>query len=87
MSRLVRHCGGGLEKLSSELSEPIEVFAYPYGSYNDDTLSILRRRGCRLAFTTKVNVILDPARPLEVPRVDTNDVPLTADEETKSPRA
>lgn len=64
----------GNDRLSSELAEPIEIFAYPYGSYNEDTLAILRRRGCRLAFTTKVDVALDPARPLEVPRVDTNDV-------------
>ncbi len=64
----------GNERLACELGEPIDVFAYPYGSYNADTLAILRRRGCRLAFTTKVEVVLDPARPLEVPRVDTNDV-------------
>jgi peptidoglycan/xylan/chitin deacetylase (PgdA/CDA1 family) len=62
------------ERLSRELAEPIEVFAYPYGSYNQDTLSILRRRGCRLAFTTKVDTNLESGRPLEVPRLDTNDV-------------
>ena len=57
---------------------PVEAFAYPYGAYDGATLDILRRRGCRLAFTTHVGANCDPARPLEIDRMDTNDVPLSA---------
>jgi peptidoglycan/xylan/chitin deacetylase (PgdA/CDA1 family) len=57
-------------------------FCYPYGGYNEDTVDILASRGCAAAFTTQV----DLARPsagnfLELPRLDTNDLPRSADAE------
>ena len=50
-------------------------FCYPYGSYNQDTLSILSSINFKGAFTTsprKVNLKGDNY--LEIPRIDTNDV-------------
>jgi peptidoglycan/xylan/chitin deacetylase (PgdA/CDA1 family) len=52
------------------------IMCYPYGSYNDETLRILRSRDCALGFTTSVGeAALEPSRVLELPRFDTNDFP------------
>ncbi len=58
---------------------------YPYGGYDASTLAILRELGCTLAFTCEA--ALAPASPrevgaapwLEVPRLDTNDLPKDPD--------
>lgn len=51
-------------------------FCYPYGAYTPETVGILRERGCAAAFTTKVALArLEPAELLELPRLDTNDLP------------
>jgi peptidoglycan/xylan/chitin deacetylase (PgdA/CDA1 family) len=51
------------------------VMCYPFGSYDATTLELLRERGCALGLTTRVDVAHDLARPLELPRLDTNDLP------------
>lgn len=56
------------------------TMAYPYGSYNSTTLQILRRNGCRLAFTTDVDIAdVGQNDPLLLPRLDTNDFPKQED--------
>lgn len=51
-------------------------FCYPYGAYTSETVNILSTRGCAAAFTTKVALArLDSAGLLELPRLDTNDLP------------
>lgn len=47
------------------IGEQPTVFSYPYGSYNQDTLEILREQGYRLGFTTDSL--------LEVGRIDCKD--------------
>lgn len=48
------------------------TICYPYGSYDDDTLNIVRNRGCALGLTTRESVAnLDSDCALELPRVDT----------------
>lgn len=55
------------------------IMCYPYGSYNQDTLKILKRYGCGMGFTTKVDVaVLGRDACLELPRLDTNDLPKAA---------
>ena len=55
------------------------TFCYPYGAYNEDTLAVLRSRGFKAAFTTAVDVAdLGKCDPLEIPRLDTNDLPKNA---------
>lgn len=51
-------------------------FCYPYGSFNQETLDILRSRNCRFGLTT-VPDIADavPLTALVLPRLDTNDLP------------
>jgi peptidoglycan/xylan/chitin deacetylase (PgdA/CDA1 family) len=56
------------------------IMCYPYGGYNAPLVSLLRRRGCVAGVTTKVAVAdLGKDDPFELPRLDTNDLPLRAD--------
>lgn len=52
------------------------IMCYPYGAYNADTIRLLRARGCAVGVTTKVATAdLSRDDPLELPRLDTNDLP------------
>jgi peptidoglycan/xylan/chitin deacetylase (PgdA/CDA1 family) len=52
------------------------LFCYPYGAYNQETLQLLRQRGCGAAFTTRVSLCrVGTDDMLEIPRLDTNDLP------------
>ena len=52
------------------------VMCYPYGDYNNDTLEILKGKGCLVGLSTKEGVAdLQNHPPLELPRIDTNDLP------------
>jgi len=55
------------------------VMCYPFGSYNADTLDLLRHAGCALGLTTRVDLAADLSAPLELPRLDTNDLPTRGD--------
>ncbi|MCP2004358.1 UNVERIFIED_ORG: peptidoglycan/xylan/chitin deacetylase (PgdA/CDA1 family) [Buttiauxella agrestis ATCC 33320] len=58
---------------------------YPYGSSSDDVVQLLQRKGCKLAFTTVVDVAnTKESHPLLVPRLDTNDLPKSSLAETNS---
>ena len=52
------------------------IMCYPYGAYNEDTLSILEKKNCVLALTSKVgSADLTQQHRLELKRWDTNDFP------------
>lgn len=52
------------------------IMCCPYGAYDETTLDVLRDRGCAAAVTTEPRVAdLDADPPLELPRLDTNDLP------------
>jgi len=52
------------------------IMCYPYGSYNNDTLGILRKKKCLVGLTTKVGISnLNQSKILELNRYDTNDFP------------
>jgi len=52
------------------------IMCYPYGAYNDTTLSILKKAGCALALTTIVGAAdLSSQNKFELKRWDTNDFP------------
>ena len=55
------------------------LMAYPFGSYDGTTLSILEGAGCALGLTTRVGLVEDLAAPLELARIDANDVPRSPD--------
>jgi peptidoglycan/xylan/chitin deacetylase (PgdA/CDA1 family) len=77
----IQHTVGFLERLQG--TPPRDwTMCYPYGSYNETTLKLLRQAGCALGLTTKVGVNADLSRPLELQRLDTNDLPFTGDAQT-----
>lgn len=52
------------------------TMCYPYGNYNDDTIDILKDSGCKLAWTTQVDIYNTAEHHcLTAPRLDTNDLP------------
>ena len=55
------------------------TICYPYGNYNDDTITLLKQYGCRMGFTTRVAVAdfkTDGQDALfKLPRLDVNDLP------------
>lgn len=61
-----------------EIGSPTKdwIMCYPYGAYNADTLSILKRKNCCVGLTTKVGMVeLRRDNLLELSRFDTNDFP------------
>ena len=61
------------------------TICYPYGDYNDDTITLLRQHGCQMGFTTRVDVAdLDTDGPdalYKLPRLDVNDLPKDSEAE------
>jgi peptidoglycan/xylan/chitin deacetylase (PgdA/CDA1 family) len=53
------------------------TMTYAYGSRNETTLRLLAAAGCRLGLTTDVGLAGPEAGPLELPRLNTNDLPTT----------
>ena len=52
------------------------AMCYPYGAYNDDTISVLKSFDAALGITTEARVAnLISDNPFELPRLDTNDFP------------
>jgi peptidoglycan/xylan/chitin deacetylase (PgdA/CDA1 family) len=58
---------------------PDWALCYPFGAYNDVTLDLAARAGCAVGFSTRVGIAGDLSRPLELPRLDTNDLPSIAE--------
>ena len=58
------------------------TICYPYGDYNDDTISLLMKHGCKMGFSTRVAVAnFDADGPdalYKLPRLDCNDLPKDA---------
>lgn len=53
---------------------------YPYGGYNEQAMRTLELYGCKLAFTTEVNIAdFSHNHVLAIPRVDTNHIPKNRD--------
>ncbi len=58
------------------------IMCFPYGAYNDSLLSILRDKECAVGLTTRIGIAnLDQESPLTLSRLDTNDLPTTANAE------
>jgi peptidoglycan/xylan/chitin deacetylase (PgdA/CDA1 family) len=55
------------------------TMCYPYGSYDANTLDLLRGHGAALGLTTQPEVVGSLTRPLEIARLDTNDLPPIAE--------
>jgi peptidoglycan/xylan/chitin deacetylase (PgdA/CDA1 family) len=53
------------------------VMCYPYGAWNAPLLAALHKRNCAAGLTTEVAIADLDRNPLTLPRVDTNDLPVT----------
>lgn len=55
------------------------TICYPYGDYNEETISLLKANGCQLGLTTEVDIanlaLSTPDDVFKLPRLDTNDIP------------
>lgn len=68
--------------LEENLGIKIEFFAYPYGNYNDDTITTLKNNGYVCGLTTDVGVNIERESDLfTIKRLDTNDVPLAREDD------
>jgi peptidoglycan/xylan/chitin deacetylase (PgdA/CDA1 family) len=59
---------------------PLEgwIMCYPYGSSNESLWDLLRQKGASLGLTTEVAMATPQSSPLQLPRLDTNDLPKLA---------
>jgi peptidoglycan/xylan/chitin deacetylase (PgdA/CDA1 family) len=53
------------------------AMSYPSGSYDATTLSLVAERGCVVGLTVQLGVADEQTPALELPRLDTNDLPLS----------
>jgi peptidoglycan/xylan/chitin deacetylase (PgdA/CDA1 family) len=69
-----------LSRLGTDLNR--WIMCYPYGAYDESLLALLKARNCAVGLTTVVDLAsLEQENPLTLPRLDTNDLPLSADAE------
>lgn len=61
--------------LERQLDKPIQLFAYPNGSYGIREINMLKRAGYKMAFTTQTNYIDHQSlvHPFEIPRFEVLD--------------
>lgn len=82
-------------KLSNEIDNSLDYFkrlgislgnwtaCYPYGGYNSETIKLLKNKGCKLGLTTNSNIAcLNTNSLFELPRVDTNEIPMSKNAST-----
>ncbi len=63
-----------LEKIGVDMNN--WTACYPYGSYDDQSIKMLKERGCKLAVTTEVDIATtNKETRFIMPRLDTNDIP------------
>lgn len=74
--KMIADIDRSMEVLSDVIDKDSFIMNYPYGNYNDDVLSYLREKGCKLGMTTDVRVAetMKDDR-LLLPRLDCNDLP------------
>ena len=70
-----------LEKLGVDMNN--WTACYPYGSYDNQSIEMLRERGCKLALTSEVNIATTNKNTRFImPRLDTNEIPKDKNEKT-----
>ncbi len=56
-------------RIAHALGRSADVFAYPFGEYNEDTIKILKKAAYRYAFTTKEGYATSKQSPYELSRI------------------
>jgi peptidoglycan/xylan/chitin deacetylase (PgdA/CDA1 family) len=67
--RVQDEVAGAAETIRREIGQPVEGFAYPFGSYDDRAVAAVRGAH-RFACTTELAVLGDPTDPYRIPRLD-----------------
>lgn len=61
------------------------IFSYPHGSYNNDTMNLLEKYKCKIAFTVEPNIVNVNRRDfLQIERLDTNHFPTASNSKPNS---
>ncbi len=60
------------------------TMCYAYGSRDETSLRLLRESGCALGLTTDVGLADERSDPLQLPRIDTNDLPVEVVESARA---
>lgn len=61
----------GLAKLNEvNGSKSVDSYAYPFGSYDDHTITYLQEAGVKFAFTTKSGITMKDTDPMQIPRIN-----------------
>jgi peptidoglycan/xylan/chitin deacetylase (PgdA/CDA1 family) len=55
------------------------MMSYPFSGYNEVTMELLREMGCAMAITSSPGLVNVGSDPLQMLRLDTNDLPFSAD--------
>ena len=72
-----------MEKLGVDMQR--WTACYPYGGYKDETMEVLKQRGCKLAVTVEAEIAdVSKEQRFNLPRLDTNDLPKNVDAKTNS---
>ncbi|NEW06063.1 polysaccharide deacetylase family protein [Paenibacillus sp. SYP-B3998] len=64
-----RTCIRKLKELNA--SEAVDAYAYPFGSFDSQTIELLKQNGVQLGFTTKTGLTTSHTDPMQVPRINT----------------
>lgn len=65
-----------LEAMKGIIDEDRWVFNYPYGSYNNDIINYIEKKGCKLSMTTEARIAdVEKDNRYLLPRLDANDYP------------
>lgn len=69
--RILNDTRTGLSKLIEvNGSKSVDSYAYPFGSYDDVTISYLQEAGVKFAFTTKPGITMKETDPMQIPRIN-----------------
>ncbi|MCX6216757.1 polysaccharide deacetylase family protein [Spirosoma sp.] len=59
---------GGNQYLHQQMGSPVKVFAYPYGNYNETSVTLVREEGLSTAVTTEEGAVTSQTNPLRLNR-------------------
>ncbi|MFH1131085.1 MAG: glycosyltransferase [Pseudomonadota bacterium] len=65
---------GSKNMLEDLLDRPISTFAYPFGEYSEQTVSLVREAGFKVAVTVKPEPVVSFSYPLLLPRLEVPDI-------------
>lgn len=75
-SQMRKDIDKALEYMKPVVDETKWVMNFPYGSYNENVIEYIKKKGCRIGLTTEVDIAnLSKNDCLRLPRMDTNDYP------------